>query len=60
VTVRLMNYARFPKAPAEIDALAYELARRLLEGLGQESFTIETPTFSKWYSWRAVDLARDP
>lgn len=50
--VGLINYARFPETNGLIEAKATELAHRLRDGLGQDSFTIQTPTSSLWYSWR--------
>lgn len=52
VIVGLINYARFPKEPAEIEAQALGLAAMLRIELGQQSFTIQTPTESRFYSWR--------
>jgi len=54
-TVRLINYPRFPKSDKEIEDIAEELAHVILVEAGQESFTIETPIFSKFYSWREQD-----
>lgn len=56
--VGLINYARFPSDAAEIERKAKELADSLRGSLGQESYTIQTPTESRWYSWR-VTLAHD-
>lgn len=50
--IGLINYARFPKPPFLIEAMAVELAHELRLALGQESFTVQTPTNSIWYSWR--------
>lgn len=55
VIVGLINYARFPAEPAEIEAKALALAMRLRVGLAQYSFTIQTPTESRFYSWREAD-----
>lgn len=52
VIVGLINYARFPAEPAAIDEQALTLAELLRVELGQQSFTIETPTESRFYSWR--------
>lgn len=57
VTVGFINYPRFPKEAGEIEQRALELAQRLREGLGQESFSIQTPDETTWYSWRAADNA---
>ncbi|TDW20492.1 hypothetical protein EV128_125122 [Rhizobium azibense] len=58
VRVGLINYPRFPKERWEIDSLAFALASKLREELSQESFTIETPLETKWFSWRKQDLAK--
>jgi hypothetical protein len=50
--VGFINYARFPSDPAEIERKAKELADRLREGLGQQTYTIQTPSTSHWFSWR--------
>jgi hypothetical protein len=55
VIVGLINYPRFPKEPAQIEALAIELGNELREALGQESFSVQTPTTTTWFSWRAED-----
>lgn len=51
-SVGLINYARFPSTPGLIEARASELAHRLRITLRQDSFTVQTPTHSHWYSWR--------
>jgi hypothetical protein len=55
VRVGLINYPRFPKRPSEIEFTALRLADRLREGLHQESFSIETPAETTWFSWREED-----
>jgi hypothetical protein len=57
VVVGLINYPRFPSDADNIQAVAEELAMILRDGLGQESFTIQTPTNTAWFSWREADLA---
>ena len=57
--VGLINYPRFPSVPALIEAKAIELGMGLREALGQESFSIQTPTTTSWFSWRAADLAAE-
>ena len=52
--VGLINYARFPSAPVEVEAKAEELADQLREYLGQDSYTIQTATRSTWHSWRTA------
>jgi hypothetical protein len=57
VVVGLINYPRFPSEPALIEAKAIELGRRLLDALDQESFSVQTPTATTWFSRRGADLA---
>jgi hypothetical protein len=52
VIVGLINYARFPTGPDEIEAKALALAKLLRVEAEQQSFTIQTPTESRFYSWR--------
>jgi hypothetical protein len=60
VIVGLINYPRYPANPHEIIDKASELADCLREGLGQESYSIQTPERTIWRSWRAADLAPAP
>jgi hypothetical protein len=55
--VGLINYPRFPAESVHIEAKAIELGHRLREALGQESFSVQTPTTTTWFSWREDDLA---
>jgi hypothetical protein len=59
IIVGFINYPRFPKEPAQIEATAIELGMKLREALGQESFSVQTPTTTTWFSWRAADLAQE-
>lgn len=59
VIVGLINYPRFPSEPALIEAKAIELGMKLREELGQESFSVQTPTTTTWFSWRAADCDSD-
>lgn len=54
VIVGLINYPRFPSTPEEIWAKAEALAHKLRDGLFQESFTIQAPDKTVWFSWRAA------
>ncbi|QIG69156.1 hypothetical protein EVB78_122 [Rhizobium phage RHph_N1_15] len=58
VRVGLINYPRFPKKRDEIEEQAFFLASMLRERLGQESFTIEAPDRTTWFSWRAQDVRK--
>lgn len=51
--VGFINYPRFPKYPADIVALATDLADSLLIHLGQHSYSIVTPEETIWYSRRS-------
>ena len=57
VIVGLINYPRFPKESAVIELNASLLAERLVKGLGQQSYSIQTPDETKWISYRAEDTA---
>jgi hypothetical protein len=57
VIVGLINYPRFPAEPAQIETKAIELGMKLRDILGQESFSVQTPTTTTWFSWREADLA---
>lgn len=50
--VGLINYPRFPSTPPEIFAKAEALALRLIDGLGQESASIQSPLLTVWISFR--------
>jgi hypothetical protein len=52
VIVGLINYPRFPSNPVQIEARAIELGMKLRTALGQESFSVQTPTTTTWFSWR--------
>ncbi len=58
VIVGLINYPRFPVEPAEIFGKAEALALRLIDGLGQQSATIQAPDKTLWISFR--DEPADP
>lgn len=55
VIVGLINYPRFPKAPAEIFDLAERLAADLCDGLHQQSYSIQAPDKTVWISHRSAD-----
>jgi hypothetical protein len=57
VIIGLINYPRFPATPKQIEEKAIELGWWLLEGLGQESFSVQTPETTHWFSMREADLA---
>lgn len=57
-TARIMAYARFPKSESAIFHETEALAKELLEGLSQNSLSIETPEYSYYYEREgAVKLA---
>lgn len=55
VVVTLINYARFPKSAINLKEIAFELAMDLCVGLHQQSFTIEGPDETEFYSSKAED-----
>lgn len=56
VIVGLINYPRFPSTPDAIFAHAEALALRLIEGLRQQSASIQAPDKTVWISFRDQDL----
>lgn len=54
VVVGLINYGRFPSEPQAIFARAKELTLKLIEGLGQESASIQAPDKTLWISFRGA------
>ena len=52
VIVGLINYPRFPALPEQMWATAKRLAERLREGLGQQSYSIQSPSRTEWTSYR--------
>lgn len=59
IRVGLINYPRFPSDPATLTAKAIEIAELLRQGLKQESFSVETPVETIWYSYRKGDVTND-
>lgn len=57
VIVGLINYPRFPQTPDTILERALVIAKKLRVDLEQESFSIETPDNTIWYSYRKEDIA---
>lgn len=55
VIVGLINYPRFPKYFHELFKIAEDLAEVLCSGLNQQSYSIDTPTDTHWYSHRPED-----
>lgn len=50
--VGFINYPRFARTPEQLVAAAQALATKLMTGLFQSSYTIETPEETTWYSRR--------
>lgn len=50
--VGLINYPRFPSAPADLWNVAEQLAAYLRERLYQDSYTIQAPDKTVWFSHR--------
>lgn len=57
VIVGLINYPRFPATPKQIWEHAEALGERLCHGLDQESYTIQAPDKTVWFSHRLEDAA---
>lgn len=55
VIVGLINYPPLPAKPAEIFAKAEALALLLIDGLGQQSCSIQAPDKTVWISFRDID-----
>jgi hypothetical protein len=55
VIVGLINYPRFPAEPAAIWDRAEALATRLCDRLCQQSYTIQAPDKTVWFSHREKD-----
>ncbi len=60
VIVGLINYPRFPSDPATIWARAEALGERLCKKLNQESYTLQAPDKTVWFSHRPEDAACPP
>ncbi len=58
VIVGLINYPRFPLTPDELWAHAEALGERLRRGLKQDSYTIQAPDKTVWFSHRPEDARR--
>lgn len=55
--VGLINYPRFPSSSDELWSIAEALAAYLRERLYQDSYTIQAPNRTVWFSHRAEDQA---
>lgn len=55
IIVGLINYPRFPSDPTTLVDKAREIAEKLRVGLDQESYSIQTPHDTVWYSYRKGD-----
>lgn len=55
VCVTIINYARFPRDPKDLKIWAENLAEHLRIGLHQQSFTIEDPDETRFFSMRPED-----
>jgi hypothetical protein len=54
VIIGLINYPRFPSAPEAIWERAEQLAAKLCADLKQQSYTIQAPDKTVWFSHRAT------
>lgn len=55
VAIGLINYPRFPSTPDEIWAHAEAVAERVREAADQQSYTIQAPDKTVWFSHREQD-----
>lgn len=53
--VGLINYPRFPATMDALTDRAIDLAQELMRQLGQESFSVQTPCVTHWFSRRTGD-----
>ena len=60
VIVGMINYPRFPSTPESIWSRAEALGERLCAGLRQQSYTIQAPDKTVWFSHRPEDNAPAP
>jgi hypothetical protein len=56
VIIGLINYPRFPSTKEKIMDHAERLARILCDTLSQQSFSIQNPEKTIWYSFRTEDI----
>lgn len=56
IEVGLINYPRFPNNIVSIREHAVEIAKELLVQLDQQSFSIQGPEITEWYSYRKEDI----
>lgn len=59
VVVTRINYPRFPSSERNILDQCLRLAHILLEELSQDSFSIETPTETFWFTRRTGGVPND-
>lgn len=55
ICVRMIQYPRFPTPVVDLEDQAERLAYALFLGLDQDSYSIEFPDFTLWFSNRAED-----
>ena len=55
VVIGLINYPRFPKTEDELFDRACDLGDWMLHALDQQSYSIQTPTKTRWVSHRPED-----
>lgn len=58
--IGLINYPRFRSSPQELWATAEHIAAYLRERLHQDSYTIQTPDKTVWFSHREEDAKSSP
>ena len=55
--VGLINYPRFPASPDNLWERAEDIGDALRTALGQQSYTIQAPDKTVWFSHRPEDVA---
>lgn len=59
IIVGLIHYPRFPSTPGAIWAHAEALADRLCQGMKQQSYSIQAPDRTAWFSHRDGGVQHD-
>lgn len=57
--VTRINYPRFPESPDEILDRCFRLAEHLRAALFQDSYSVETPEKTYWFSRREISERKD-
>jgi len=60
IAIGLINYPRFPAEPSVIWTKAKQIGAFLCDRLGQQSYTIQAPNKTEWFSHRPEDNPASP